>query len=463
MKKPDRIGARRTAVIFTIVVATAFVLAGCSGATTTTSTSATSTALDCHGCGDGKSINVLLENWGAPAGEQTAWENQVAKVFKKDTGATVNFSEYVGSTGEETAIETDSASKSGPDIFQVANSLVATANSAGVFSKITPTDWKLLGGKSRFLPQAYSQNLTGGTMVAQWLSDTIMAYNTKLFAEAGIKSPPTTWNAFVTDAKKITALGNGTYGVGFDPADPYDPWHEIYLLSQQDGGNLVKSSGTPGNLTSAAVEKATNFWFDFYTKFHIAPPASASWTQSQEMASFAQGKLGMLLLTTAQVESVSKGQPAQGNIAFAGMPSVPYGEKALPKGQAPIKTLTFSWNLGATSWSTEKPLDYRFLQIATGVSAEKLLATAYNEVPSTVAATAAEKNNSALAPSIEYMAGGAAPPALAYWGSVEVAVANAASALSRDIQNGSYNSSAIQSELQTGDAQINAAAASSTK
>ncbi|HEY3923163.1 MAG TPA: extracellular solute-binding protein, partial [Acidothermaceae bacterium] len=406
--------------------------------------SAASTA-DCNGCGNGKTIHVLLENWGQPQAQQTAWENLVSAAFKAATGANVSFTEYVGSTGELTAIETDSASQSGPDVFQVANSLVATADSAGVFQTITPDEWTLLGGQSRFLPLATSASLTGGTMVAQWLSDTLLAYNTKLFAQAGITSPPTTWNDFVTDAQKITALGNGTYGVGFDPLDPYDPWHEIYLMVKQRGGDLVDAtaSSAPSRLNTAPVQAAVNFWFDFYNKFKIAPPQSLTWTQAQEMASFAQGKLGMLLLTTAQVNSVSKGQPAEGNIAFAGMPSVPYGETSLPTGTTPIQTLSFSWNLGVTKWSSQKDLAYRFLQVATSLPAEQLLATAFNEVPSTVDATAAEQNNAGLADSIKYMAGGAAPPALAYWGVVETAIADATSAISRNLQNGQFSDAVV--------------------
>ncbi len=459
MKRPDQRGRRARASLVGAGLVIALTMAGCAGTAKPTASSS-NFDLNCNGCGDGKTIHVLLENWGQPQDQQQAWEDQVSAAFHKATGANVEYTEYVGSAGELTAIETGAASQSGPDVFQVANSLVATANSAGVFSKITADQWKLLGGKDRFLPEATSDSLTGGTMVAQWLSDTLMAYNTKLFDQAGIKSAPTTWNQFVDDAKKVTALGNGTYGVGFDPLDPYDPWHEIYLFAKQNGGDLVDTTDpAPSRLSGAATKAAVNFWFDFYNKFKIAPPESLTWTQAQEMAAFAQGKIGMLLLTTAQVNSVSQGQPAEGNIAFAGMPSVPYGKTSLPKGVKPIRTLTFSWNLGVTKWSSQKDLAYRYLQVATSLKAEQLLAKAFNEVPSTVEASKAEAGNPALADSIKFMAGGAAPPALAYWGTVEVAIADATASISRQLQNGQYSSAIVSDALKTADAKVNAAVA----
>jgi multiple sugar transport system substrate-binding protein len=37
-------------------------------------------------------------------------------------------------------------------------------------------------------------------------------YNMGLFTQAGIAAPPRTWEDFVSDAKKVQALGNGDIG-----------------------------------------------------------------------------------------------------------------------------------------------------------------------------------------------------------------------------------------------------------
>lgn len=49
-----------------------------------------------------------------------------------------------------------------------------------------------------------------------YLADlSVLWYNKKLFAKAGISSPPTTFADILTDAKKVQALGSGTYGFSF--------------------------------------------------------------------------------------------------------------------------------------------------------------------------------------------------------------------------------------------------------
>jgi|SRR5579875_219043 multiple sugar transport system substrate-binding protein len=51
-----------------------------------------------------------------------------------------------------------------------------------------------------------------------YLADlSVLWYNKKLFQEAGLnpQSPPTTWAAILSDAKKVQALGHGVYGFSF--------------------------------------------------------------------------------------------------------------------------------------------------------------------------------------------------------------------------------------------------------
>lgn len=49
-----------------------------------------------------------------------------------------------------------------------------------------------------------------------YLADlSVLWYNTKLFKEAGISGPPTTFASILADAKKISALGHGVYGFSF--------------------------------------------------------------------------------------------------------------------------------------------------------------------------------------------------------------------------------------------------------
>jgi multiple sugar transport system substrate-binding protein len=61
-------------------------------------------------------------------------------------------------------------------------------------------------------------------------------YNTDVFAKAGIAGPPKTWDEFTTDAKKITALGNGTVGYAM-PLGPEEAQAEFSIWMFNNGGN----------------------------------------------------------------------------------------------------------------------------------------------------------------------------------------------------------------------------------
>lgn len=419
-----------------------------------------STSPQCNGCGNGKTLTVLLNNWGSPTSAQAAWESAVAKQFKQATGANVKFSTYLNVTQFSELLDRSAVSHTGPDVLQAAGTYLGTAVAAGAYSSITPADWQLVGGKGRFLSGALANNLigtpkTGPVVVPQWLNANLMAYNTKLFKEAGIAQPPTTWAQYVADGEKITKLGHGIYGSDFYPMDPL-PWHIVYLLTAEYGGSFVNTDGNAATMTSGPVQKAVAFWFNLETKFHIAPPESINWTSTQANAAFAAGKLGMINLQTENVLSTVKGQPAQGDVAFAPEPSVAYGQSTAVGGKL-FKSEVFSWDLGVTKWSKDPSLAYRFINIATEPANEAILVNAYQDLPSTKAALAAIPASSLLREFTKYVAEGVAAPQSSAWVTVEEATATVTATLAREVQNGTYTQATTMQALTKANEQIDAA------
>lgn len=67
-------------------------------------------------------------------------------------------------------------------------------------------------------------------------------YNKTLFSKAGISKPPTTWDEFEADAKKVQALGNGVVGYA-EPLGPEEAQAEFSIWAFNNGGDWKDASG----------------------------------------------------------------------------------------------------------------------------------------------------------------------------------------------------------------------------
>jgi multiple sugar transport system substrate-binding protein len=67
-------------------------------------------------------------------------------------------------------------------------------------------------------------------------------YNKTLFRQAGISQPPTTWDEFEADAKKVQALGHGVVGYA-EPLGPEEAQAEFSIWAFNNGGDWKDSSG----------------------------------------------------------------------------------------------------------------------------------------------------------------------------------------------------------------------------
>jgi multiple sugar transport system substrate-binding protein len=120
-----------------------------------------------------------------------------------------------------------------------------------------------------------------------------MAYNKKLFKEAGIEKPPTTWDEFREVAKKLTDPAKGTYGfniLGMEWAD----WFFEYFPWQAGGDLTVKNDDGTATLTftSEPVVQALQFYKDLkWTDKVVQKNVIQSLDDNQK--DFAAGKVGI--------------------------------------------------------------------------------------------------------------------------------------------------------------------------
>jgi multiple sugar transport system substrate-binding protein len=133
-------------------------------------------------------------------------------------------------------------------------------------------------------------------------SSRTLFYNKKLFAQAGISSPPTTWADVEADAAKIKATGAIGFGL---PLGPEEAEAESLLWFLGDGGNYLNSQGK-WDINSPQNVAAYTFLKGLVSAGDTEPhPGTQDRTPLWEQ--FAQGKIGMINGSPALIPIIQKG------------------------------------------------------------------------------------------------------------------------------------------------------------
>ncbi|MBO9101277.1 MULTISPECIES: ABC transporter substrate-binding protein [unclassified Rhizobium] len=173
----------------------------------------------------------------------------------------------------------------------------------------------------------------------------IIAYNTDLFTKAGLdpSKPPASLDEIAADAKKITALGNSTYGFYFVANSGswliYDFLPHIWAA----GADILSVDGKTATVDTPAMRETIAAYRDMW-KAGAIHPTSRSGNGNNAVEAFASGKVGILMtgsyivnLLTSKYPDVKFAVapipgPKNGASSFAGGDTL-----ALMKGIAPAK------------------------------------------------------------------------------------------------------------------------------
>jgi multiple sugar transport system substrate-binding protein len=178
---------------------------------------------------------------------------------------------------------------------------------------------QVLSAPGNLLPVFAKQGTYNGVQYGMpfTTSSRTLFYNKKLFAKAGITSPPTTWADIQADAAKIKALGDIGFGL---PLGPEEAQAESLLWFLGDGGGYQNAQG---NWT---INGAPNLAAFTSLKGLVAAgdtePNPGSKNRTPLWEQFAQGKIGMIngspaLIPIIQQAGVLK-SPDWGSAAIAG-------------------------------------------------------------------------------------------------------------------------------------------------
>lgn len=149
--------------------------------------------------------------------------------------------------------------------------------------------------KSDLLPNFVKSGTYEGKMygMPDLSSARALFYNKDLFAKAGIAAPPKTWDEFVADAKKISALGNGTVGYAM-PLGPEEAQAEYSIWMFNNGGDW-KTDGK-WSINSAQNVETLKFLKDLSVTQKVTQnnPGKTNRTDGA-FALFQSGKAGMVV------------------------------------------------------------------------------------------------------------------------------------------------------------------------
>jgi multiple sugar transport system substrate-binding protein len=253
------------------------------------------------GCGSGKSSGgtTTLTFFGAdygtgPGNSTTKYWDAVAAAFHRANPSITVHVQAVNWTDFPNKVQTLVQNKQFPDILegdtapQFAQSHLlypdSQVMSAAVLHNLMPT----------FLKDGQYQGTDYG--IPFTTSTRALYYNKKIFAKAGISSPPKTWDQLRADAAAIKAKGYIGYGM---PLGSEEAQAEALLWFLGDGGGYVNSSGSYA-INSPQNVRALTFMSQL-AKAGDTQPSPGSTDRKDVWASFAQGRVGMMLGSPAVI------------------------------------------------------------------------------------------------------------------------------------------------------------------
>lgn len=217
------------------------------------------------------------------------------------------------------------AAGQGPDIFIIHNTWLP-----GFSDKIVPASAGIIteqAYRNNFPDVAVADFIKDGQIYAAPLSvDSLgLYYNKDLFNVAGITSPPTNWDDFVSDVRKLTkisssgAIEQSGVSLGTNSSNINRATDVLNLLMMQKGFAMPTPGSTdyPDMLSG---ESALNF----YTQFASSSSPNYSWNSAMHYSidAFSEGKLAMMFNYSWHIKTIS-GKSPKLNYGVAAIPQFP--------------------------------------------------------------------------------------------------------------------------------------------
>ncbi|MFD9545366.1 ABC transporter substrate-binding protein [Streptomyces sp. NPDC060022] len=356
-------------------------------------TLAMSVAAGVTGCGGGTSSSggsnespKTLTYWASNQGPSIEADKKILtpelKKFEKETGIKVKL-EVVPWADLLKRILAATTSGQGPDVLNIGNTWSASLQASGALLPWDDKNFEAIGGRDRFIDSAIaSAGKEGEPPAAVPLYSLAYAlyYNKAMFAEAGITTPPATWDELVATGKKLSK--DGKWGLGAEGANLSNNIHQAFVLGQQHEADFFDASGK-ATFTSDGAVAAVKQYIDLMAKDKIIAPGNAEYAQNQSLTDFAKGKTAMVLWQAAATTFAAQGMKPED----WGVAPVPV-ESGVPGTGKNTNSMVAGINMAV--FKNTKNIDgaKKFVKFMTSDEEQKLLNKTYGAIPPVKAAQA---------------------------------------------------------------------------
>ncbi|MBM0260427.1 sugar ABC transporter substrate-binding protein [Micromonospora sp. 4G55] len=337
------------------------------------------------GSGSGKTLTYWASNQGPSLEADKQILQPELDKFEKQSGIKVTV-EVVPWSDLLNRLLAAAASGQGPDVVNIGNTWSASMQATGAMVEFDDATLGKVGGKDRFVPAALAAAGAPGkppAAVPLYSLSYALYYNKKAFADAGITSPPTTWEQVAEYGRKLT--GNGKWGLAVEGANPSENAHHAFTFSQQYGGEWFDASGKPTFDTPQNVA-AVKRYVDLMAADKVVNPSNAEYAQNQAVSDFANGKAAMLLWQAAgsNLKSQNMAPDAYG-VAPVPFPASP------PAGGKKVNSMVAGINIAVFKHTKKKDGALEFVKFMTSDAEQVALNKTYGSLPAvkTVAGDAA--------------------------------------------------------------------------
>jgi multiple sugar transport system substrate-binding protein len=294
------------------------------------------TTLSFSGCGckqsTNKSAQITLQVWGL-FDDRDAYADIFDNFVKVDPiVANVEYKKLSPDTYREEVLDA-LASGQGPDVILIHNTWLP-----GFKDKLVAAPDTLINLKEfqdNFVDVVVSDFVDGGKIYAAPLSVDSMAmyYNKDLFNEAGITSPPKTWDEFLEDMKKLIRIENGgkivqagtAMGTIFNINRSTDL---INMLMMQNGTKMMDDAKTQATFDMATITGTETVntgenALKFYTQFAKTTSPFYTWNNNMHYSidAFSQSEAATMFNYSWHIPTIESKAPKL-NYAVAEVPQI---------------------------------------------------------------------------------------------------------------------------------------------